>query len=234
MPESCPKIILFDIDGTLLTCRGAGQKAMEIALNQTFGVQPPFSPIPCAGRTDRAICTSIFQTFEVSDTEPLRKQFRDSYLQHLPDCLRKQNAKLLPGVIPLLNELQSHPEFTVSVLTGNYHEAANIKLDHFAIRDRFQAGIYGDQHGERDRLAEEAVLLFSQNSQMPVPGDSFLIVGDTPADIRCARSIGAKVIAVATGIHRKDTLASAAPDVLLDDLNDIKQVTNSIARLFNN
>lgn len=231
MPESPSKIILFDIDGTLLTCRGAGQKGMEAALSETFGLQPPFSSIPCAGRTDCGIFSGLLDTFALPNSEQSRTRFRDSYLRHLPDWLHKREAKLLPGVLPLLNQLRGHSQVLSSILTGNYQEAARIKLDHFEIRDRFEEGIYGDHHEERNRLAEDAVDLFSRKLNRRVAGSSFLIIGDTPADIRCARSIGASVIAVATGVHDQKALSAAEPDVLLSDLSDTHQATNAIVRL---
>lgn len=231
MPSTSPKIILFDIDGTVLTCKGAGQMAMEAALTDVFNLQPPFENIPCAGRTDRGIGSSVFATFEQEDCEENRIRFRDSYLSHLPRCLSERNAVLLPGIIELLDALAQYPKVNMSLLTGNYETAATIKLQHFGLHERFEGGVFGDTHAERDRLASDAIEQFSTADGTQLSGEHFLIIGDTPADIQCARAIDASVIAVATGIHDQHTLERSKPDVLLPDLSDTQLAVNAIESL---
>lgn len=231
MSQTSPKIILFDIDGTILTCNGAGQMAMEAALTEVFDLQPPFRNIPCAGRTDRGIGASVFKTFQQQDSEQNRIRFRDSYLSHLPRCLSDRNAVLLPGIIDLLDALNGCTSFDLSLLTGNYEAAATIKLQHFGLQERFAGGVFGDTHAERNQLATEAVEQFSAAQNTQLSGQNFLIIGDTPADIQCARAIDATVIAVATGIHDKAALEQAEPDVLLNDLSNLDATMNAIISL---
>lgn len=231
MSSDSPKIILFDIDGTLLTCRGAGQLAMEAALSDVFDLQPPFQNIPCAGRTDRGIGSSIFQTFQKEDSHENRIQFRDSYLKHLPTYLTQQKATLLPGIAALLDALKDDSRIKLSLLTGNYEVAARIKLQHFGLQQRFQGGVFGDNHADRDRLAIDAVQQFSKAYGKQLSGQNFLIVGDTPADIQCAAAINASVIAVATGIHDQHVLAKAKPDAVLPHFSDTQQTVDAIQSL---
>ncbi|MEP3479331.1 MAG: HAD hydrolase-like protein [Fuerstiella sp.] len=231
MPQNSPKIILFDIDGTILRCKGAGQMAMEAALTEVFSLRPPFQNIPCAGRTDRGIGSSVFETFQQQDSEQNRIRFRNSYLSHLPRCLSDCDAILLPGIVELLDALDRDPNIDVSLLTGNYEAAANIKLQHFGLLQRFQGGVFGDTHAERDRLATDAVEQFSAAHGTQLSGHHFLIIGDTPADIQCARAINAPVLAVATGIHNKAALETAEPDVLLNDLSDTNHTMKAIVNL---
>lgn len=231
MPLTSPKIILFDIDGTILTCRGAGQKAMEAALTDVFQLKPPFKNIPCAGRTDRGIGKSVFATFQQEDCIENRIRFRDSYLNHLPRCLKEQQAILLPGIVELLDALTDQSEIELSLLTGNYETAAMIKLQHFGLHERFCRGIFGDTHAERDRLATEAVDKFSTDYDTQLSGQHFLIIGDTPADIQCARAINASVIAVATGIHDQKALEQCQPDVLLPDFSNTELAMDAIQKL---
>lgn len=205
--------------------------AMEAALTEVFDLRPPFQNIPCAGRTDRGIGSSVLKTFQQQDSEQNRIRFRNSYLSHLPRCLSDRNAVLLPGIINLLDALDGHPNIDISLLTGNYEAAAEIKLRHFRLQDRFQGGVFGDTHAERDLLATDAVKQFSAAQGTQLSGRHFLIIGDTPADIQCARAIYAPVIAVATGIHDKAALETAEPDVLLDDLSDTNETIKAIESL---
>lgn len=205
--------------------------AMEAALTDVFSLQPPFQNIPCAGRTDRGIGSSVFAAFDQDDNEQNRIRFRDAYLSHLPSCLTEREAILLPGVIELLDALATSSNVEMSLLTGNYETAAMIKLKHFGLQNRFQGGIFGDVHAERDRLATEAVQQFSAVYDTQLSGENFLIIGDTPADVQCARSIDASVIAVATGIHNLQTLERSEPDVLLPNLSNTKQAVSAIRRL---
>lgn len=232
MPAESPKILLFDLDGTILTCGGAGQLAMERALTAAFGLKPPFANIPCAGRTDKGICGNVFTMFDIDDSPRNRLAFQDAYLEHLPKCLHERRARLLDGTKQLLHVLQRREDLLISVLTGNYQAAATIKLKHFSVSDYFQHGIFGDRHAERNRLAEDALDEFSKRFSQPLSGHHFLVIGDTPADVRCARAIGAKVIAVATGIHSLETLRDAEPDALFSDLSKVQDVIETIDRLF--
>ncbi|MEZ6062054.1 MAG: haloacid dehalogenase-like hydrolase [Planctomycetaceae bacterium] len=228
-----PKYILFDIDGTLLNTGGAGQRAMERALVEEFCVDFPFEGILTAGRTDRGIVSEIFARYGIEDTETERERFRSAYLNRLPECLREQSGLLLPGVVSLLERLAEFEHVTLSLLTGNYAQGAAVKLRHFDL-DRFfrrnghSPGGYGDQHADRDDVARMAVAALAKAAGRTVDGSEACVIGDTPADIRCARAVGARIIAVATGRYSRQELAAHDPDELLDDLSDTELVARCI------
>lgn len=224
-------ILFFDIDGTMLSTGGAGQSAMERALNDEFELSFPFEGVLTAGRTDRGIADEIFSKYGLNDTPAERERFMQSYLERLPEALGTLSGELLPGVYELLNHLHNLPEVHLSLLTGNYVEGAWIKLRHFGIDHFFETGGFGDHHALRDdvaRLAAESVRGYLKRE---LPDGSTCVIGDTPADIRCARAIKARAVAVATGMYSRTELEPHAPDHLFEDLRDTAVVARSLLNL---
>jgi phosphoglycolate phosphatase-like HAD superfamily hydrolase len=213
-------VCLFDIDGTLLNAGGAGQRAMERALTDLFGVPDPNEDIPAAGRTDRAITSDLFSHHGLSPTIDEWQQFQRVYFGHLQRTLTELNGVLLPGVVPLLDLLAQRDDVTLGLLTGNFREAARLKLAHHAIDEHFEFGGYGDHHHDRDDVARVAYGEACRHLGRDVPRESVIVIGDTPSDVKCARSIGARVVAVATGMFDFETLARTEPDALYQDLSD--------------
>jgi len=212
-------VIFFDIDGTLLRSGGAGKLAMETAICQTFGVPPAGVRIPYSGRTDRAIIRDLMQAHGVPVTEENFQRFVQTYLQLLPDCLRRMQGRVLPGVLELLDRLQGQENCVVGLLTGNLRCGARTKLGHFGLAERFPFGGFGDHHYERDRVARDALAAAHAYLNGQYDPNRIWVIGDTPLDIQCARSIGARVLAVATGTHSLEELAAHRPDLLLPDLS---------------
>lgn len=223
------RILFFDIDGTMLSTGGAGQQAMELALAEEFRIPMPFENIPTAGRTDRGIENDIFCRYGIALTDQNRQRFMRAYLERLPDCLRELPGGLLPGVRELLQQLTERNDVHLSLLTGNYAEGAWMKLQHFGIDHYFgDGGGYGDHHAERNDVAHLAIRSVSDVLQRPVVGAEAVVIGDTPADIRCARAIAARAIAVATGVYSADQLRPHAPDHLFCDLSDTAEVVERL------
>ncbi len=221
-------ILFFDIDGTMLSTGGAGQKAMELALLEEFRITLPLDDVLMAGRTDCGISDEIFQKYKLEDTLSQRQRFMQSYLERLPHCLGMLSGALLPGVYPLLEHLGQRSDVHLSLLTGNYVEGAWIKLRHFGIDQFFASGGYGDDHPHRDDVARQALRNVSSHLQRDVAGDHTCVIGDTPSDIRCARAINARAVAVATGIYSLDELSPHEPDHLFDDLSDTADVATKL------
>ncbi|MFM7056510.1 MAG: HAD family hydrolase [Planctomycetota bacterium] len=217
-------VLFFDIDGTMLHTGGAGQKAMELALREEFRVPEPFHAVQTAGRTDRGIENEVFARCGIPLTDHQRQRFTRAYLERLPQCLRELPGGLLPGVRPLLDVLSRNPRVHLSLLTGNYAEGAWMKLRHFEIDHFFTGGAYGDHHPERDDVARDALAHVRTTLQKDVSGNAAWVIGDTPADIRCARAIGAKAAAVATGIYSAQQLHPHSPDELFHNLADTARV----------
>jgi phosphoglycolate phosphatase-like HAD superfamily hydrolase len=213
-------VCLFDIDGTLLASGGAGKSALEDALAEEFGVRSGMQKIKLSGRTDRAIVHDLLSLSGLEDNEENRARLLSAYLKHLPGCLARGNGTVLPGVLALLQLLDSRTDVVVGLLTGNVQAGARLKLGHFGLAEYFAFGGYGDEHHCRDDVAREALLAVKTHLKGDVDPGRICVIGDTPYDVRCARAIGAKVVAVLTGYHDRVELTACKPDVLLDDLSD--------------
>jgi len=222
--ESMKTVCLFDIDGTLLSSGGAGQFAMEQALAEVFGVTGPYHDIPAAGRTDRAITRDLFDFHQLAVSEDQWNVFLDEYLKQLPMALTEKSGCILPGVSELLRKLSTRDDVVLGLLTGNLERGARVKLEHYDLFHYFQFGGYGDDHAHRDDVARLAHAAADRHLDGALQSDRVWVIGDTPADVQCGRAIGAKILAVATGIHSYDVLASTQPDQLRADLGTHDEV----------
>lgn len=221
-------VCLFDIDGTLLNSGGAGQHAMERALAEVFGVTGPYTDIPAAGRTDRAITTDLFAHHGLVPGEADWDRFLRAYLGYLPESLTAMNGAVLPGVAALLEQLSRREEVALGLLTGNLREGALLKLRHYALDHHFPFGGYGDDHHDRDDVARSAWAAAAAYLCAELNAERVWVIGDTPADVRCARAIGARAMAVATGLFRAADLESSRPDALYESFADVEGVVRRL------
>lgn len=220
--------LFFDIDGTLLSSGGAGQAAMEAAFLEVFGANDPIEGISFAGRTDRAITSDICAYYGIAWDDAARETFLETYLRHLPHTLATRDGRVLPGVLELLAALEARDDVVLGLLTGNFRRGAEAKLRHFDLFDRFQFGGFGDLHHDRDDVARAAYAEAFQHHGDHIPGDRLWVLGDTPADVKCGRAIGANVIAVATGGYDRAAIAASDPDHLFDDFAEHQRVAELI------
>lgn len=211
---------LFDIDGTLLSTGRAGEAAMLDALRAEFRESRPIHGIPTAGRTDRAILVDLLSFCEIPANEQNLTRLRNSYLRHLPEELKRRQGELLPGVPGLLAALSERSDVMLGLLTGNLREGAKFKLGHYGLHDYFGFGGFGDLHVDRNDVAHAALAEVRTRCEGDVNLDRVWVIGDTPADVRAGRAIGAKVIAVATGIFTYEQLEEHEPDHLFRDFSD--------------
>jgi phosphoglycolate phosphatase-like HAD superfamily hydrolase len=223
-------VLLFDIDGTLVSSGGAGKAAMEQALTTAFGVDGRSDGIPFSGRTDRAIGRDLFQRHAVAETPENWERFLAAYLGHLPHCLARHDGRVLPGIAALLQRLQALGHVTLGLLTGNIRDGARVKLGHFGLFHYFAFGGFGDEHLERDDVAREAMAFAREHRNGEVQAEEVWVIGDTPLDVSCARAIGARVAAVATGWHTLEQLQAAQPDLLFNDLADAAPLLERISK----
>ena len=189
--------ILFDIDGTLIRSGGAGMIAIRQVMGEMFGLQN-VTKVPVHGRTDKGILGDIFAAVSL-DYDEQQSEFTKRYSSLLAQTLAGCDGVILPGVKSLLDELQQLPNVSLGILTGNGQLAAQAKLTHFQLEQYFSFGGYGDDHANRDeiaKLANRSAEQFLKNAYDP---SQVWVVGDTVHDITCARSIGARVVAVETG-----------------------------------
>lgn len=211
-------ICLFDIDGTLIASGGAGKAALEAALAEVFGIAPVITKLQLSGRTDRAIITDLFREHSIADTLENHERLRVAYLRRLPRYLPA--GRVLPGIADLLAHLAGRSDVAIGLLTGNVRAGAQAKLGFFGLHDYFPFGGFGDRHLDRDDVAREALAEVKHRFNGSIHPKDIWVVGDTPLDIRCARSIGARAVGVATGWHSLEILAEHEPDLLLADLSD--------------
>jgi phosphoglycolate phosphatase len=224
-------ILFFDIDGTLLLTGGAGQRAMELALTEEFGVSCPFDGILTAGRTDRGIADEIFARYDLEDNPSERERFRAGYLNKLQGMLQPSPGAVLVGVRELLHTLHQRPDVHLTLLTGNYSDGAWLKLRAFGLDRYFQGGGFGDHHAHRDDVARAAVDHVRSTLGNSVNDGQLCVIGDTPADIQCARAIGARAVGVATGQYSVDDLQPCAADHVLPNLSDTGRVVSALLGL---
>jgi phosphoglycolate phosphatase len=213
-------VCLFDIDGTLLASGGAGKAAMERALATAFGAPASAEGIPFSGRTDRAIVRDLFQRHGVHESPGNWQHFVTAYLGHLPDCLNSHDGKVLPGIASLLESLRARSDVAVGLLTGNIRDGARLKLGHYRLYEHFAFGGFGDHHFHRDDVARDALAEVTRRLNGNVNLERIWVIGDTPLDVQCARAIGARVAAVASGWHSVEALAAARPDLLFENFAD--------------
>ncbi len=192
---------------------------MDAALAEAFGIVRPIVPGSMSGRTDRGIARDQFALHGIDDTPENWRRLIDGYVRHLPRYLQERPGTVLPGICDVLDRL-SRASVSLGLLTGNVPEGARIKLSHYRLMHYFTFGSYGDRHLTRDEIAHEALRLARHHLHPECCGAELLVIGDTPLDVQCARAIGARVVAVATGTHSYDELSATKPDVLLTDLAD--------------
>lgn len=213
-------LLLWDIDGTLIVSGHAGARALRLALRDLFSIDGSLHDIEFAGRTDRWILRAIFQKFSIPCTEENINRCLDAYLAILPAHLAPPHARVLPGVRPILSTASLRRDIAQGLLTGNVRRGAQVKLTHHALWDHFAFGAFGDDAELRNELGPHALRRARDHTGTEFSPEHVWIIGDTTHDIACARAIGARVVAVATGSQSLDELAAHRPDALLPDLGD--------------
>jgi phosphoglycolate phosphatase len=222
-----PALILFDIDGTLLLSGRAGLRAMTRAFDQTFGITDAFKGEHFGGRTDSFLVSKALQAAGLPDTPEQHHRFRENYIPLLAEEIQHPGTGhkgLMPGARELLEALDHHDHLHLALLTGNYREAAEIKLQHFELWEFFEWGAFSDDASDRNALVPIAR---SRAEIYDIPTDAIervIVIGDTPHDIECARVAGARSIAVATGGYTVDQLREFGADEVLPDLSDTEAV----------
>lgn len=216
------RLALFDIDGTLVHTGGAGMKAFSRVFATEFQIPNGTEKIKFAGRTDYSLVREFFVWNQIEPSAENFARFFDRYVFWLDHILGHSRTDECPGIRPFIRELKQLPQPPlVGLLTGNIQLGAEIKLRHFNLWEEFAMGAFADDHEDRDQIAHAALHRGRRVLQDPVRGEEVLVIGDTTLDIRCARAIGAKVLAVATGGHEFDQLKAHSPDWAVRDLTQI-------------
>ena len=217
------RIILFDIDQTLLYSGGAGSLAMRKAFHQLHGIDDAFGQIEFSGLTDWAILKRGMQQHDVlDDHQPFADhitRFQQAYFPLVQPMLREvEGGHLKPGVVELLDALAERPDVRLGLATGNFREAALIKLRHFGLDGYLSEGGFGDDAEDRGELVGIAIQRIA-NGAAPAPTDVW-VIGDTPRDISAARANNARSLGVATGTTTTAELRDAGATITMPDLSD--------------
>lgn len=216
------RLVLFDIDGTLIRTGGAGVRAFGRAFETEFRIPNGTAQIKFAGRTDTGLAREMFLQHGVEPSPANLGRFFDSYVFWLDYMLWHSGGGVIPGVWEFVQGLRAAPQPpAIGLLTGNIRLGAEIKLRHFELWEVFQTGAFADDHDDRNQIAAVARHRGSRLLNSDLRGEEILVVGDTPRDIECARAIDAKMLAVATGGAKADELRAHKPDWLVGDLTEV-------------
>jgi len=226
------KLLLFDIDGTLMLSGGAGRRAIDRAFFELYGVENAFKGIVPDGNTDPNIFNEIIANHRL-DLHIASAEFAtliQRYEHHLKDEMRRSEmATLMPGVAPLLEHIRNRGDISLGLLTGNLEPSARIKLDRFDLNRYFPFGAFGSDHAIRENLVPIAVERAETALDRSIGlGRHIVVIGDTPRDVECALAHGATAVGVAASNYSIDDLASAGAHTAMATLEDIDAVMASI------
>jgi phosphoglycolate phosphatase-like HAD superfamily hydrolase len=213
---------LFDIDGTLIRTGGAGEKAFARVCASEFGVPNGTARLRFAGRTDPSLVREFFDQHQIEPSPDNFSRFFDRYVFWLDHLLDDLPGLVLPGVEAMIDGLRALPDGpALGLLTGNIRLGAQIKLRHFQLWECFATGGFGDDHEERNQIAIVARDRGCRFLGERLRGEEILVIGDTPRDIECARTLGARSLAVATGSYAVDELREHAPTWAVENLDRV-------------
>lgn len=216
MSTNAHKLLLFDLDGTLLLSSGAGRRAMEQAGKDVFGEEFSLAGMSIAGGLDPIILRRAVEDMGATLDDRLHAEFRAAYTEALTLELRTAHTYSLPGVAHLLERLRDRQDVAVGLLTGNYQETGRLKLTRAGLDpEDFNPTIWGDQAATRPALVRLA--LEGATSLEPT---GVIVIGDTPHDVNCAKVNDCRSVAVATGSFTLEELSDAGADLALVDLSD--------------
>jgi len=227
------RLLLFDIDGTLIDSNGAGGAAILDAAEEHFGIQREhFPPLQLAGSTDPAIAMDVFGHMSRQHTPEEVVAFLDRYLSHLQRRLQAEDftGYTLPGVAQLLQALHGESEAHLGLLTGNVRRGAVIKLSRHGIYEHFVDGGFGSDHHDRNQLGPVALKRMQDATGTTYDITDVIVIGDTPKDIRCAEAFGAKCLAVATGQYSYAELSALNPWRCVESFADVTAIVDLLLR----
>ena len=215
-----PTVVLFDIDGTLLSCGGAGREAMRLAFEERTG-QPEACDFPFAGCTDASIARRGLENAGAPTTDAHIELLIESYLNHLSPALEASTEfRVFGGVVELLARLEAQPAVALGLGTGNVERGARAKLRRGDLDHWFAFGGFGCDDEVRSRLIEAGALRGVAALGLPREACRVVVIGDTERDVSAAKSIGAECIAVETGSIPRSRLVEAGPELCVADLTE--------------
>ncbi len=219
------RLILFDIDGTLIYAHGAGHRSLVSAMQSVFGTSGPHAEYDWRGKTDPLIVSDLLRLGGVPHdvVEARLDECFDRYVRNLETLLTDGHpVDVLPGIDLLVRRLSERTDVLVGLLTGNVERGATAKLRPTGLLPFFRIGAFGSDDADRRNLPAVARERARRLTGIQVPYSDTLIIGDTPLDVDCARACGARAVAVATGQHTLEELAASRPDFLFPNFADVE------------
>jgi len=226
------KLLLFDVDGTLILSGGAGIRSVNRAFLSLFGVADAMARCRPDGKTDPAIFREVArETLARELSEMEMEKVKDAYLAALREEIRRSPGyRIMPGVPSLLDLLSRQGRFLLALATGNLERGARLKLDPADLNRFFGTGGFGSDDEDRPRLVRAAIRRASEDCSTPIRDEDVFVIGDTPHDIAAARAAGVRCIAVATGSSRPADLERHSPDVVIEDLSDAEAFLSALEK----
>ncbi|MEY2519158.1 MAG: phosphoglycolate phosphatase [Verrucomicrobiota bacterium] len=221
------RLLLWDIDGTLISTGAAGHRAIARATAERFE-GGDLDGVEIAGRTDIGIAHQILAKYHSPVTDKSVRSLLDLYVELLADELPRGKGRVLPGVLELLQSAAKAPDITLGLLTGNLELGAKLKLEQYELWHFFAFGAFADDHHDRNELGAFAISRAFEETGMNFPASQVDVIGDTGHDINCGKAFGARTIAVATGSWSREQLAAHKPDFLFDDLSNVDEVRKTL------
>jgi len=218
------RLFLFDVDGTLVSARGAGRAAFGRALTATYGTAGAVDTYDFRGKTDPRIVWDLLRGAGLDDAAITRglDAFYAAYLEELRRAIGDgSRVQVMPGIAEVVGALAARDDALVGLLTGNIEAGARLKLAPTGLWPRFRVGAFGSDDMDRRRLPAIACERARVVAGREFPFECVTIIGDTPLDVDCARACGAVAVAVATGLHPRDELVACAPDHIFTDFADV-------------
>lgn len=213
-PDPEQKLLLFDIDGTLVRTAGVGRDSMNLAFKKVFGIRNAFEGIEMMGRTDPLILDEILKRNEIEAKDEQLEEFKELYFAILEETIEmpRIGKRLCPGIDVLLKHLEEKSNSIRGLLTGNWRYGAFVKLHHFNLDQYFTMGVFSDDTPNREDMVPVAIDKIECRFQKKLQHERVYIIGDTPRDIHSAKPHGVVTIGVATGFHNIQALIDAGAD----------------------
>lgn len=224
------KLVLFDIDGTLLRVRGISRQSLIDALREVFGTEGSASTHNFAGKLDSVIIKEVMRTVGLSDAE-IEKGFQEAkrrYIYNFKQHAQREHIEVMTGIYELVEKLAQDERIVLSLLTGNFEESGRHKLALLNLNDYFAFGAFADDAETRNALPAIAVQRAFEHTGIRFTGKDVVIIGDTEHDVNCAKVLNSKSIAVATGHYTASQLNSLNPDYTFENFADVEATFEAI------